>query len=328
MDRCVRAQFPLHILAMVSPRPVSDSRSPAPLVLSYQGASPDSELLGWIEEGLVSGVVVFKMNAPSDEQLASAVTELRRVAPRPLRIMIDEEGGPVRRLTEAAVSMPSLRSYEQAPLTQVGAAYARVAGRLSGIGVDTLLAPVVDIGAESSGWLHERTYADDPDAVAAMARAVIPAVQDKGVSACAKHFPGTRAVTVDPHHGIAIDPTPQSVWERTDAIPFRAAIVAGVQMVMVGHQRMMGFDATRPACMSALMVRVLLRQRLGFAGLVLTDDLAMDAIAKQYPIEDAVRAAWEAGCNFTLVCQNRLLQRRAISSWREWISDRHEAAIS
>ncbi len=288
----------------------------SPLVLSYDGLGPDAELLEWLKEGLVGGVVLFQKNARSDQQLREAVGQLRSASPAPIRIMIDEEGGRVRRLPDGPASMPALRSYQAGTLQAVAAAYTRVARRLVDLGIDTLLAPVVDVGATDSEWLHDRTFSDDPTQVVAMARTVIPAVQSAGVAACAKHFPGTRAVKADPHHGVAVDPTPLSEWDRIDAPPFRAAILAGVQMVMVGHQRMLGFDATRPACTSPLITTVLLRERLGFGGLILTDDLAMGAISKQYPIEDAVRASIEAGCNLVLVCQDRLLQRRALSYWR------------
>lgn len=291
----------------------------SPLVFSYEGLEPDVELLGWLRAGVVGGIVIFQKNALSDAQLRAMVGLLRSTAPVPIRIMIDEEGGRVRRLPDSPVSMPSLRSFQSSATHLVAAAYARVAQRLGGLGIDTLLAPVVDVGATESEWLHDRTFSDDPAEVVAMAKAVIPAIQSTGVSACAKHFPGTRAVSADPHLGIAVDPTSLSEWDKVDAPPFRAAVLAGVHMIMVGHQRMLGFDATRPACTSPLIATALLRERLGFGGLVLTDDLAMGAIAKQYPIEDAIRASIEAGCNLILVCQNRFLQRRALSFWQEWV---------
>jgi beta-N-acetylhexosaminidase len=290
---------------------------PSGLVLSYDGVEPDAEFLEWLAAGLVAGVVLFQKNVRSDDHLRSAVASLRGTSPKPIRIMVDEEGGRVRRLPDAPVSMDALRSYQSRPPEVVAAAYGRVAARLVDLGIDTLLAPVVDVGAAESAWLRDRTYSDEPSKVASMARVVVPAVQNRGVAACAKHFPGTRAVRADPHQGVAVDPTPLSEWEQFDAPPFRAAILAGVQMVMVGHQRMMGFDATRPACMSPLITTVLLRERLGFQGLILTDDLAMGAIAKHYPIEDAVRASLAAGCDLVLVCQERILQRRAVAYWRE-----------
>jgi beta-N-acetylhexosaminidase len=289
----------------------------SPLVVSYDGAQPDSELLEWVTAGAVSGVVIFRENAPTERDLVAAIQRLRRAAPRRFHIMVDEEGGRVRRLPDSATSMASLRSYSGRDPQDVALEYAATAIRLTGLGIDTLLAPVVDLGGSESEWLRDRTFSDDPQRVAELARAVIPAIQEENVAACAKHFPGMRAVAADPHASKSYDATPPSEWEKTDAVPFRAAVTAGVRMVLVGHQHVMGFDPMRPACLSPLIVQVLLRERLGFAGLVLSDDLAMGAIAESVAIEDAVRDARAAGCNLILVCRSRELQRRAVAAWQQ-----------
>ncbi|MEW5700748.1 MAG: glycoside hydrolase family 3 N-terminal domain-containing protein [Candidatus Zixiibacteriota bacterium] len=283
------------------------------LIVSYSGPAPDPELLEWTATGLVGGVVLFRDNAPDEDALCTAVATLRRHAPRQFRVMIDEEGGRVRRLPDAPQSMRDLRDYHHAGPDAVRHAYMSVADRLRALGIDTLLAPVADIGGSESSWLRSRTFSDDPDEVAAMVRSVIAGVQQRGVSCCVKHFPGMHAVAIDPHGAPAEDPTPPSVWERTSAVPFRAAIVSGVHLVMVGHQRFNGFDALRPACLSPVIVGALLRERLGFAGLVATDDLAMGAVTRDYPIEAAVRGACDAGCDLVLVCNDRALQRRAVA---------------
>lgn len=291
----------------------------SPLIVSYENGEPDAELLEWVTAGTVSGVVIFRENVPAERDLAAAIHRLRSAAPGRFYIMIDEEGGRVRRLPDSPTSMASLRSCSGRDPQDVALEYAATAIRLSGLGIDTLLAPVVDLGGAE--WLHDRTFSDDPERVAALARAVIPAIQQEDVAACAKHFPGMRAVAADPHANKSYDATPPSEWEKTDAVPFRAAVTAGVRMVLVGHQHVMGFDPMRPACLSPLIVQVLLRERLGFAGLILTDDLAMGAIAENIAIEDAVRDARMAGCNLILVCRNRELQRRAVTSWRQMVAD-------
>lgn len=288
----------------------------SPLLVSYDGLTPDAELGEWVAGGLVSGVVIFRENATDEDQLKSAIASLRQSAPGRFYVMIDEEGGRVRRLPDADSSMPDLRSYASSTPDSLAADYVAVADRLQRLGIDTLLAPVVDVGGSAAEWLRSRTISDDPEHVAAMARAVIPAVQRAGVNACAKHFPGMRAVAADPHHNRAVDATPPSEWDKQDAVPFRAAVTAGVRMVMVGHQLVMGFDPFLPACLSPTVVTMLLRQRMGFGGLVLSDDLAMKAIAAHLRIEDAVNKALAAGCNLALICRNRDLQRRAVTYWQ------------
>lgn len=289
----------------------------SPLVLSYSGVSPDSELLDWMAEGLVAGIVLFADNAPTDDHLAAGIEQIRKTTATPIRVMVDEEGGRVRRLPEGPLSMPALRDYHKKSTAAVADAYGRVAGRLRTLGIDTLLAPVVDVGSPEAEWLHDRTYSDTASEVATMTGAVIEAVQKSGIDCCAKHFPGSRGVVEDTHHGPADDVTPPREWDTVDAVPFRAAIAAKVRMVMVGHQRLMGFDDLRPACLSPLVVGSLLRKHLGFDGLVLTDDLGMEAISLSYPIEAAIPATLEAGCDLVLICKNRPLQRRAVAALRE-----------
>lgn len=292
------------------------SRTMSPLVLSYKGLSPDEELRAWAAEGLLGGIVIFKDNAADERALQESIRQLRLASPHELRIMVDEEGGRVRRLPDAPASMPDLRDLQNRPPQDAATAYSGVARRLRDLGIDTLLAPVADVGGTAGDWLRSRTYSDDPQAVAAMVTAVVPAVQSLGVHACAKHFPGMGSVTLDPHrHHVECQLTPNA-WEGRDSIPFRTAITSRVDMILVAHQVMRGFGDSLPACLSLSIVDALLRRQLGFTGLILTDDLAMDAISREYTIEDAFGLALEAGADLVLICNDRELQRRTITDWR------------
>jgi beta-N-acetylhexosaminidase len=291
---------------------------PSPLVFSYEGTHPDQELLGWIRDGQAGGVVLFRENCADGRVLAESVAALRTAGGSPLRVMIDEEGERVRRLPDHAASMRDLRSYESEGPNAVASACSAVAQRLQALDIDTLLAPVVDVGSPSSPWLLSRTYSDSAASVAQMAALAIPAIQRHGVTACAKHFPGTRSVVQDTHLDAAIGDSSMSDWEHIDARPFQAAIDAGVDMIMVGHQRMLALDAARPASLSPIIVQTLLRDRLGFGGLVLTDDLAMGAITRRYSMDMAIPAAVDAGCDCLLVCQNRQLQRQALVAYQQY----------
>jgi beta-N-acetylhexosaminidase len=286
-----------------------------PLVLSYKGLTPDAELMEWVHAGLVAGIVLFRDNCTDETALSAAVSSLRRQSPHDLYIMIDEEGGRVRRLLDAPGSMSDLRSYEGGSVTGVAKAYCAVAQRLKSLGIDTLLAPVVDIGDDGAEWLNSRTISHDPDRVAEMAKAVIPAIQVEGIHACAKHFPGTGRVTLDPHHGPVVCHINPGEWERQERIPFDAAIAANVDMVLVGHQIMEGFGETLPACLTSAIPKFLLRRHLGYQGLILTDDLGMGAIARMFPIEEASERALESGCDLILICNDRDAQRGAVTHW-------------
>lgn len=289
----------------------------SPLILSYQGTMPDAELLQWVRQGLVAGVVLFRDNCVDEALLRGSIAHLRSVSPRRLRVMIDEEGGRVRRLSDAAVSMRDLRDYADTPPHQVADAYRDVAERLVDLGIDTLLAPVVDVGDPGADWLNSRTFSNESARVAEMATAVIPAIEICGVHACAKHFPGSGRVRMDPHHGPAASAVTPAQFDTHERIPFEAAIAAGVRLILVGHQIMTGFNDNVPACLSRRIVTDLLRGQLAFNGAILTDDLAMGAIARSYPISDAVTRALEAGCQLLLVCNDREAQRAAVETLRE-----------
>lgn len=289
--------------------------SRTPLVLSYKGLTPDPELLDWVRSGLLSGIVLFRDNCTDETALRAAIDSLRQNSPHDFYIMIDEEGGRVRRLPDAPSSMADLRSYEGRPAAEVAGAYAKVALRLKSLGIDTLLAPVVDIGNDGAEWLNSRTISHDTVRVADMAKVVISAIQNVGIHACAKHFPGTGRVTLDPHHGPVICKINANEWERHERLPFDAAVAADVDMVLVGHQIMEAFGETLPACLTPAIPKFLLRRHLGYRGLILTDDLGMGAISKMFPIEEAVERAYVAGCDLILICNDRDAQGRAVTHW-------------
>lgn len=286
---------------------------PAQLVLSYKGLEPDSELLDWIAAGLAGGVVLFADNFSSVTQLTNSIARLKENAPHPLRVMIDEEGGPVRRLPESLSPMPAVAHYgRNADAARAAGDYALVCRTLSGMGIDTLLAPVLDVRTPLNTWLADRTFADNPEDVADFARRTIHAIRDAGLAACAKHFPGLGGVRKDLHNlQFVVDDLGQTIEER-DLPPFQAAVGAGVEMIMVSHAIYEHLDAGRPAVFSPIIIGRLLRRWLGFAGEILSDDLTMGAIRESIPVEKAVELALQAGCDRVLICNDRPLQRRAV----------------
>jgi beta-N-acetylhexosaminidase len=285
----------------------------AQLVLSYKGPEPDSELREWIVAGLVGGIVLFADNFISRSQLADSITRLKECCPQTLCVMIDEEGGPVRRLPESVSPMPAVSSYgKNANAAGAAGDYALVGRMLSDMGIDTLLAPVLDVRTAHNRWLAERVFSDNPWEVADFARHTVKAVRDAGLSACAKHFPGLGGVADDLHHRQFVVNDPGSVIEDRDLPPFHAAIDAGVEKIMISHAVYEHLDPGRPAVFSPLIIGELLTRRLGFAGEVLSDDLTMGAIKESMPIEKAIELSLVAGCDQVLVCNDRSLQRRAV----------------
>ena len=286
--------------------------NPGHLVLSFPGPEPDTELQEWICSGIVAGVVLFADNFVSTSQMIETNTRLRAWGGESFCIMIDEEGGRVRRLPPAISPMLALSTYGiKGETTRAASDYAAVSRTLLGLGITTLLAPVVDVRSAQNAWLADRTFSDHPAAVADFTAHAVRAIQQTGLAACAKHFPGLGGVRDDLHrHQFVVEDSAQTIQER-DLPPFRAAVTAGVKMVMVSHAVYHALDPTRQAVFSPLIVNDLLRRRLGFSGVALSDDLAMGAITSSMPIESAVERALEAGCDLVLVCRDRPLQRRA-----------------
>jgi len=285
----------------------------ASLILSYPGPEPDTELMDWIADGHVGGVVLFAHNFRSVAQLTDSIARMQTAALQPLHIMIDEEGGRVRRLPPSISPMPSLTTYGSAGnVTGAAADYAVVSEMLSRMGINTLLAPVLDVRTDDNTWMADRTFSADPAQVVYFAARAVAAIQRTGLAACAKHFPGLAGVRSDLHHHKFIVGDSAREIEARDLPPFRAAINAGVKMVMVSHAVYTSFDTVRPAVFSPIIINDILRTRLGFDGMVLSDDLAMRAIAGTLPIEKAIELAARAGCDEILICNDRTLQRRAV----------------
>jgi len=283
------------------------------LVLSFAGPEPDVELLKWVRAGDVAGVVLFSDNFVSVSQMTEAITVLREAGDLPLRMMIDEEGGRVRRLPESVSPMPAISTYGESKNAAAAAAdYAMVCRTLAKMGIDTLLAPVADVRTKHNQWLADRTYSDNPHRVADFTTQVVRAIGQTPLASCAKHFPGLGGVSDDLHHKqFIVKDSVQQIEER-DLVPFHAAVNAGVEMIMVSHAIYQTLDPTRPAVFSPLIIDRLLRKQLGFSGIVLSDDLAMAAISGSIPIEKAIEQALLAGCDLLLICRNRPLQRRAV----------------
>ncbi|HSL65408.1 MAG TPA: glycoside hydrolase family 3 protein [Gaiellaceae bacterium] len=261
------------------------------LLASFPGPEPPPSLEGWIERGL-GGVVLFAGNVRDPEQLRGLTNGLRARRPG-LLVAVDEEGGDVTRLEAAAgSSYPgalALGSVDDPALTEAVAG--SIAAELAAAGVNLNLAPVADVNTNPENpVIGVRSFGSDPELVARHVRAFVTGTQACGVAACAKHFPGHGDTTVDSHLALARVERSREELAGVELLPFAAAVGAGVAAVMTGHLVVPAIDA-EPATLSAPLVSGLLRQELGFRGLVITDALDMRAIADTVGVaEGAVRA--------------------------------------
>jgi beta-N-acetylhexosaminidase len=222
-------------------------------------------------------------------------------------ISIDQEGGPVKRLPPPFSQPPAAASYGpegEARVFEWGLTQGR---ELAGLGITMNLAPVLDINAlGEKGVMSQRAYGTDPETVARLGLAAVRGLKAGGVTACVKHFPGMGQTHLDPHHKVRPE-ADRSLEElyAWELVPFVRALEVGVEAVMTSHLIYPRLEAGRPASLSSTIITGLLKERLGFRGLVLTDDLDMGAITLGHSPEEAALTALAAGADRVLLCQDQ-----------------------
>jgi beta-N-acetylhexosaminidase len=272
------------------------------LLVGFPGtvAGPDSRRL--VDQG-VGGLLLFRRNVASAGQVRALVRDLRGRAAIPLEVAVDQEPGRrVARLAGMVRATPSARELGRMPPERVYR-YGLTLGRdLDGLGITADLAPVLDVtGARWDGVIGDRSFAADPAAASRAAVAFMRGLADGGVATVGKHFPGHGATTVDSHQRLpVVEGTPARLAAR-ELVPFQAAIRGGLDAVMVGHLLVRGVDGRAPATLSRPVIGGLLRDRLGFDGLVVSDALEMGAITATWPLPVAAERALAAGVDQLLL---------------------------
>ena len=245
----------------------------------------------------LGGAVLFSRNVRDRAQLAALTAGIR--AEGDVLISLDEEGGDVTRLeVETGSSYPgnlALGAVDDVDLTQRVAA--SIGAELAAVGVDLDLAPVADVNTNPRNpVIGVRSFGSDPGLVARHVAAFVTGLQQGGVAACAKHFPGHGATETDSHLELPVLATDLAGLREAELVPFRAAIAAGVQSIMTAHIAVPAVDE-RPATISRWHLHDLLRDELGFAGLVITDALEMKAISAAVGVERGAVLALAAGAD-------------------------------
>ena len=254
------------------------------------------------------GLILFTRNFSSPNELARLIHDFEEALERRLLVMVDHEGGRVVRFHGGVTLFPSNMT-----LGSVGKrSYARDQGGIAAVelrrlGVDVNLSPVLDVVTQRySPNIGVRSYGRDPELVAALGAARIEAMQAAGVSACAKHFPGSGPAGRDAHLGLPVIETGRAEIEKIHLPPFSRAIDAGVDMIMSSHPLYPGLDPgpRRPATFSKAIMTDLLRGDLGYEGVTASDDLEMGAIGELCAIGEAAVRAVEAGHDLVLSCHD------------------------
>lgn len=299
------------------------SAGAALVMVGFDGESPPPELLEWVDQGL-AGVIHFARNAADAGRLAQCSATLQqRAGGRGLLIAIDEEGGSVSRLPPGPARFPGAMALGAAGDPDLARRCGRAtAGQLRAVGVNVDLAPVVDVQSNPANpVIGVRSFGGDPATVAVQGTAWLQGLQSGGVLAVAKHFPGHGDVRVDSHRELPVSPKTVAGLERVELVPFRAAIAAGVAGVMSAHIALPALDASRrPATRSAPVLTDLLRDRLGFPGLIMTDCMEMKGVRTDVPVPEAAVQAVEAGADLVLVSHTPAVQRAAIEALEQAVA--------
>ncbi|WP_127358976.1 glycoside hydrolase family 3 protein [Actinacidiphila soli] len=264
----------------------------------FEGTTAPEWLLRRLDEGLGS-VALFSRNIESPEQLAKLTAQLREVRPDVL-VAADEEGGDVTRLeARGGSSFPgnlALGAVDDAELTRSVAA--ELGRRLAACGVNFNWAPSADVNSDPDNpVIGVRSFGAEAWRVARHTAAYIEGLQSAGVAACTKHFPGHGDTAVDSHHALPRVDVPLATLRTRELMPFRAAIAVGTKAVMSAHLLVPAIDPDLPGTLSRAVLTGLLREELGYDGLIVTDGIDMGAIADTYGIERGTVLALAAGAD-------------------------------
>ncbi|MEM6938029.1 MAG: beta-N-acetylhexosaminidase [Pseudomonadota bacterium] len=277
------------------------------LIIGLAGQTLTDQERLWLSHPCVGGAIFFKRNWQSPEQVMQLAQAVRDCCPGAL-LMIDQEGGRVQRFGTPLATLPPLASlgqvFDQSP--SQAAALARAHGELMAseilsLGIDLSLAPVLDLNAGSE-VIGDRAFHAETFAVETLAKAYRSGMREAGMAACGKHFPGHGTVVPDTHVADATDPRSLEELLATDLRPFAAAIADGIEGLMLAHVVYPEVCA-RPAGFSRAWIQDVLRERLAFDGVVISDDLGMRAAHQAGGFGQRVEASLEAGCDLLLVCR-------------------------
>ena len=270
----------------------------------------------------IGGVVLFARNFVDPAQLAALAAELHRLRSPPLVIAVDHEGGRVQRFRDGFTELPAARRigerYDRDPA--LGRSLAEASGLVAAFelrraGLDLDFAPVIDLGTGNEETIGERAFHSEPGAVTVLARGWLRGARRAGFAGVGKHFPGHGTARGDTHLDSVVDGRPLAGLRAADLAPF-AALAPCLGGVMTSHVRFPAVDPGAAVTFSETWLRGVLRRDLGFAGIVLSDDLSMGAVRGALGSPEArVAAALAAGCDAALLLNDRAALVRVLDGW-------------
>ncbi len=283
-----------------------------PVMIDLEGVSLTEEDREILKHPLVGGVILFSRNFESPEQVSVLIEAIHQVRQPKLLVAVDHEGGRVQRFRHGFTRLPAVRQigkhYQDNPRQAKQLAETAgwlMAAELRAVGVDFSFAPVLDLDFGHSQVIGDRSWHRDPQAVADLTHSYMIGMQAAGMPATGKHFPGHGWVAADSHTDIPVDDRRYEDIYPEDILPFERMVEYGMAAVMPAHVIYPKCDS-QPAGFSRFWLQEVLRRRLGFHGVIFSDDLSMAGAEVAGGFLERANAALVAGCDMLLVCNNRL----------------------
>jgi beta-N-acetylhexosaminidase len=275
------------------------------LIAGFNGEQLPIELKSLAREFGLGGVILFARNIADPEQVSELCYDVAQLTPEmPAWASVDQEGGRVARLKSPFTEWPPMATLGRSGDIALAERFARaLASELRAVGITLDFAPVLDVHTNlKNPIIGDRALAEKAAEVARLGAAIVRAMQGERVAACGKHFPGHGDTSTDSHLELPLVEHPPERLREVEYLPFRAAIEAGVATIMTAHVLVPALDEQRPATLSKRIITGVLRHELHFDGVILSDDLEMKALAKDYSVAESAVLAIEAGCDGVLIC--------------------------
>lgn len=278
------------------------------LIVGFDGARYTRSIGSWFKKIRPAGVIIFARNIQNADQTRTLISDIVKLSEdeslAPLFVCVDQEGGRVTRLPREYPPFPTARELGKDGSDElVETTHARMGEALAGLGFNVDFAPVLDLDTNPANpVIGDRSFGPDPEKAARLGRAAIRGLRSAGLLSCGKHFPGHGDTSLDSHHHLPVDPRPAGRIEESDLRPFREAIAENVEFIMTAHVIYPAYDVKLPATLSEKIVTGLLRERLGYGGLIVGDDMDMKAVSDNWGVEESTELALNAGVDLLLVC--------------------------
>ncbi|WP_163579229.1 beta-N-acetylhexosaminidase [Gracilibacillus saliphilus] len=276
------------------------------MMIGLESTSIDQQVTHYLSDKKVGGFILLQKNIQNTQQTVELINDLKQSNDNqiPLFLGIDEEGGRITRLPKEIMVTPTSQAIgkkgDHDLSYQIGKLLAKKAKEF---GFNINFAPVLDVNSNPNNpVIGDRSFGDKPELVSKMAIAQMKGLSDENVIPVGKHFPGHGDTDVDSHINLPLLDHSVERLNQVELMPFQQAINHNAEAIMIGHLMVPSIDSDNPATLSAEIIQGLLRKKLGFDGLVISDDLTMGAILENYEIGDAAVQAIQAGTDLLLIC--------------------------